>query len=52
MERKDLRINPVTGSINQKELERIARVVDNVFLKWDHNKNGTLECGELREMLK
>ena len=23
-----------------------------MFLKWDVNKNGVLECGKLREMLK
>ena len=33
-------------------MEAITKVVDNVFLKYDHNKNGVLESGELHEMFK
>lgn len=43
MVRKELRINEITGAISKKEMERLTRVLDNIFLKYDTNKNGTLD---------
>jgi hypothetical protein len=43
MVRKELRINEILGAISKKEMERLTRVIDSVFLKYDTNKNGTLD---------
>ena len=43
MVRKELQINDRMSAIKEKELEKVEKVVDGVFLKYDRNKNGTLE---------
>lgn len=52
MVRKELRINEIAGAISKKEMERLTRVIDSVFLKYDINKNGSLDINELGQILK
>ena len=49
---KELRINDITGALGSRELENMTKVVDSVFLKYDHLKNGSLQVGELAGILK
>ena len=52
MTRKDLRINDITGAISKESKEVIDKVVESVFLKFDLNKNGSLESSELNNLVQ
>ena len=52
MKRRDLRINDITGSMSKPLLEAIQKTVDDMYLKFDHDKSGSLDSKELIEMLK
>ena len=47
MKRRDLRINDITGSISKNLLEVIQKTVDDMYLKFDHDKSGSLDSKEL-----
>ena len=52
MRRKELRINDIHEAINRPELEAIQKTVDTMYLKFDHDKSGSLDSKELGNMLK
>ena len=52
MVKKDLRINSALGSISRKEMEKLSRVADYLYNKYDKDSNGTLENKEIKTMVK
>ena len=52
MRKRDLRINDLLGSISKPLLEAMQKVVDSMYLKYDHDKNGYLNTSQLLNMTK
>jgi Ca2+-binding EF-hand superfamily protein len=52
MVKKDLRINSINGALDKKELQKLNRIVDMIFEKFDHDRSGKLDPSELHGMMK